>query len=96
MKKSESSLNFFFLLMSIPLFSMERTPQSHDFRSYSPQELHEFARTQSVLKLTLRSRISFFQRMQFLGIPFNTEDAQGALEDLTDVSHNNKMCCIII
>ncbi len=96
MNKSESSLNFLFLLMSVPLFSMERTSQTYDFKSHSAQELHEFARTQSVLKLTLRSRISFFQRMQFLGIPFNTQDSQGALEDLTDVSHKNKICCIII
>lgn len=81
--------------MSVPLFSMEPTPQAYDFKSHSAQELHEFARTHSVLKLSLRSRISFFQRMNFLGIPFNEEDVQGALEDLTDVSHK-KICCIII
>lgn len=96
MNKSESSLNLFFLCITIPLFSMEPSSQSYNFQSYSLPDLHQFARTHSVLQLTLRSRKSFFARMQELGIFFNPEESQANIEELSDISQKKHTCCIII
>ena len=96
MIKNESSLNIFLILIHIPLFPMESSQQTYNFRTYSGTQLHEFARQHRVLNLTIRSRRSFFKRMQELEIPFTIEDPQGKPEDLTDVTHKNKTCCIII
>lgn len=96
MIKNESSLNVFLILINIPLSAMESSQQSYNFKTYSGTDLHKFARQHSVLNLTARSRESFFKRMQELEIPFTIEDPEGKPEDLTDVTHKNKTCCIII
>lgn len=96
MKKNESSLCIFLFLIPISIFAMEPSQQAYNFKTYSGTELHEFARQHSVLNLTLRSRNSFFKRMRELGIPFTLEDPQDKTENLTDVTHKNKTCCIII
>ncbi len=45
------------------------------------------------------NRISFFNRMQDLGIPYHlaSADNEGKVEDLSDITRNKKKsCCIIL
>ncbi len=98
MIKNESSLSIFLILIAVPLSAME-PDQTYNFQTYSGTELHEFARQHSVINLTLRSRISFFNRMQDLGIPYHlaSADNEGKVEDLSDITRNKKKsCCIIL
>lgn len=98
MIKNESSLSIFLILITVfPLSAME-PDQAYNFQTYSGTQLHEFARQHSVNNLTLRSRLSFFNRMLDLGIPYQLANPynEGKVEDLSDITRKKKSCCIIL
>jgi hypothetical protein len=98
MIKNESSLSIFLILIAVPLSAMEPDQPAYNFQTYSGTQLHEFARQHSVINLTLRSRMSFFNRMKDLEIPDDLASVhhEGKVEDLSDITRKKKSCCIIL